>query len=137
MKSSVRVIQVGGNVSRFKVGDSVVGVGCMVDSCQHCASCEKGDEQYCEHGATFTTTVSYPQMTRCQPMVDTRRKIVVSEKFVLKFPNGFGSKRSRAVTVRRNYHLVTLRHWKQAKAAKFAVIGLGDLDIWRSNWLKL
>ena len=35
------VTQVGGEVSRFKVGDTV-GVGCMVDSCQSCASCDEG-----------------------------------------------------------------------------------------------
>ena len=30
-----RVSSVGADVSNFKVGD-MVGVGCMVDSCQHC-----------------------------------------------------------------------------------------------------
>jgi alcohol dehydrogenase (NADP+) len=33
-----RVSQVGAQVSRFKVGQ-IAGVGCMVDSCQTCASC--------------------------------------------------------------------------------------------------
>src|SRR5258708_75275 len=32
---------VGGAVTRFTVGDTV-GVGCMVDSCQHCAACDEG-----------------------------------------------------------------------------------------------
>ena len=32
------VTAVGGEVTRFKVGD-MVGVGCMVDSCQRCAAC--------------------------------------------------------------------------------------------------
>jgi alcohol dehydrogenase (NADP+) len=42
------VTQVGERVSRFKVGD-IAGVGCMVDSCQHCAACEEGLEQYYEN----------------------------------------------------------------------------------------
>lgn len=42
-----RVVAVGSSVSQFKPGDTV-GVGCMVDSCQHCASCNEGLEQYCE-----------------------------------------------------------------------------------------
>lgn len=33
-----RVINVGPDVTRFKPGDHV-GVGCMVDSCRHCAAC--------------------------------------------------------------------------------------------------
>ena len=44
---------VGANVSKFKVGD-LAGVGCMVDSCQHCESCAEGEEQYCENGFTGT-----------------------------------------------------------------------------------
>ncbi len=40
------VLQVGSKVTKFKVGDHV-GVGCMVDSCRHCSSCEAGLEQFC------------------------------------------------------------------------------------------
>ena len=40
-----RVTEVGSDVSRHKVGD-LVGVGCMVNSCQECAACEEGLEQY-------------------------------------------------------------------------------------------
>src|SRR5579875_3478359 len=44
-----RVVKVGDHVSKFREGD-VVGVGCMVDSCQHCNPCREGLEQYCENG---------------------------------------------------------------------------------------
>src|SRR3954463_597817 len=46
-----RVTAIGGEVAGFKVGDTV-GVGCLVDSCQHCPSCAEGLEQYCETGFT-------------------------------------------------------------------------------------
>jgi uncharacterized zinc-type alcohol dehydrogenase-like protein len=39
-----RAIRVGGEVTRFKAGD-LVAVGCLVDSCRHCASCSVGLEQ--------------------------------------------------------------------------------------------
>src|SRR5687768_18597388 len=51
------VAAVGGEVSKFKVGDAV-GVGCLVGSCQHCASCDEGLEQYCENG--FVATYNSP-----------------------------------------------------------------------------
>ena len=44
-----RVSAVGGEVTKVKAG-ALAGVGCMVDSCRRCFSCEDGLEQYCEHG---------------------------------------------------------------------------------------
>ena len=37
------VTEVGKNVTRFKVGETV-GVGCMVDTCLNCPQCLQGDE---------------------------------------------------------------------------------------------
>src|SRR5690554_5896666 len=48
-----RVSALGEQVSRHQLGD-IVGVGCMVDSCRHCASCDEGLEQYCEKGVVLT-----------------------------------------------------------------------------------
>jgi uncharacterized zinc-type alcohol dehydrogenase-like protein len=48
-----RVTQVSRDVKLFAIGDHV-GVGCMVDSCQHCDQCRKGEEQLCRHGNTPT-----------------------------------------------------------------------------------
>jgi hypothetical protein len=48
-----RVIEVGSEVTRFKTGDAVA-VGCMIDSCQHCDQCRKGEEQLCREGNTLT-----------------------------------------------------------------------------------
>src|ERR1700761_5903732 len=77
-----RVSAVGDHVTGFAVGD-LVGVGCLVDSCQHCASCEEDLEQYCENGFTLTYN---------SPIADApghtlggySDRIVVSDKFVLK-----------------------------------------------------
>jgi alcohol dehydrogenase (NADP+) len=48
-----RITRVGAQVGKFKAGQ-IAGVGCMVDSCQACPSCEQGLEQYCENGFTAT-----------------------------------------------------------------------------------
>lgn len=47
------VTAVGGEVTKFVVGDQV-GIGCMVDSCRACTSCERNLEQYCATGFTGT-----------------------------------------------------------------------------------
>src|SRR5882757_3971064 len=76
------VTAVGTAVSKFSVGDTV-GVGCMVDSCQHCYACDDGLEQYCEHG--FTGTYNFP--TDDAPghtMGGYSDSITVKDKFVLK-----------------------------------------------------
>ncbi|MDZ7681430.1 MAG: alcohol dehydrogenase catalytic domain-containing protein [Fodinibius sp.] len=48
-----RVTETGKNVEHFKEGQ-LVGVGCMVDSCQHCKHCKNDLEQFCEEGAVMT-----------------------------------------------------------------------------------
>ncbi len=48
------VAAVGRNVTNFKVGDRA-GVGCMVDSCMECGSCNHGEEHFCERGETLFT----------------------------------------------------------------------------------
>lgn len=48
-----KVVEVGNKVTNFKVGQHV-GVGCLVDSCQACPSCEKDEEQFCHNGSTQT-----------------------------------------------------------------------------------
>ena len=53
-----RVTRVGRDVKRFKPGD-LATVGCLVDSCQTCASCGDGLEQYCD-GTGLVGTYNSP-----------------------------------------------------------------------------
>ena len=120
-----RVTDVGAEVRRFKVGDAV-GVGCMVDSCQHCASCARGLEQYCENGNTQT----YNDVDRhdgSSTYGGYSERIVVSEKFVLKMPEDLDLKGAAPLLCAGITTWSLLRHWKVGPGSRVAVVGLGGL----------
>ena len=120
-----RVSDVGADVSRFKVGD-MVGVGCMVDSCQHCATCKDGLEQYCENTATWT----YNAIDRHDNMPTFggySERIVVSDKFVLRIPDSLDPKAAAPLLCAGITTYSPLHHWKIGKGSKVAIAGLGGL----------
>ncbi|MBF0505461.1 MAG: NAD(P)-dependent alcohol dehydrogenase [Nitrospirae bacterium] len=120
-----RMISVGPDVTRFKPGDHV-GVGCMVDSCRHCAACEQGLEQYCEEIPTYTYG-GIDRHDRMPTFGGYSEKIVVSDKFVLKIPDGLDLKGGAPLLCAGITTWSPLRHWKVGKGSKVAVIGLGGL----------
>jgi uncharacterized zinc-type alcohol dehydrogenase-like protein len=120
-----RVFAVGGHVGKFKVGD-LVGVGCMVDSCQHCEPCHEGLEQYCENG--FTGTYNGPaQGTGENTYGGYSDKIVVREEFVLRVPEGLDPAAAAPLLCAGVTTYSPLRHWKIKAGDKVAVVGLGGL----------
>lgn len=120
-----RVTSIGKDVKRFKPGDHV-GVGCMVDSCQKCSACEQGHEQYCENIATFTYN-HFDRHDKMPTYGGYSEKIVVSDKFVLKIPDGMDLKGAAPLLCAGITTWSPLRHWKVGKGSKVAVIGLGGL----------
>ncbi len=120
-----RVESVGAGVKKFKPGDTV-GVGCMVDSCQKCAACEHGLEQYCENGMTGTYS-SVDRRDHTPTYGGYSEKIVVSDKFVLKIPAGLDLKGAAPLLCAGITTWSPLRHWKAGKGTKLAVVGLGGL----------
>ncbi|WP_334184535.1 NAD(P)-dependent alcohol dehydrogenase [Novosphingobium sp.] len=120
------VSAVGSEVSAFKVGDTV-GVGCMVDSCQHCSSCDEGLEQYCENGFTGTyngQTADAPGHT----LGGYSQSIVVSDKFVLKISHP--AEQLAAVAPLLCAGITTwspLRHWNVGPGKKVGIVGIGGL----------
>ncbi|TCJ94027.1 putative zinc-type alcohol dehydrogenase-like protein [Volucribacter psittacicida] len=120
-----RVSRVGEKVSKFKVGD-LVGVGCMVDSCQHCHSCEQGLEQYCENG--FTDTYNAIDRHDHRPTYGGYSdKIVVTENFVLRVPENLDTSAVAPILCAGITTWSPLRHWNIGKGSKVAVVGLGGL----------
>jgi len=120
------VSAVGGAVTGFEVGDTV-GVGCMVGSCQRCASCAEGLEQYCENGFVGT----YNGATRDPPghtLGGYSQRIVVDDKFVLKIRHP--EEQLAAVAPLLCAGITTyspLRHWNVGPGKKVGVVGIGGL----------
>ena len=120
-----RVRQVGEEVVRFKTGD-MVGVGCMVDSCQHCQPCLKGWEQDCVKGSTFT----YNSRDRYDGSITYggySNSIVVRDKFVLSLPEGLDPAGAAPLLCAGITTWSPLLQWNVSKDSKVAVIGLGGL----------
>ncbi|WP_413741777.1 NAD(P)-dependent alcohol dehydrogenase [Sodalis sp. RH15] len=120
-----KVVSVGAGVKKFKVGDTV-GVGCLVDSCRHCSSCEQGLEQYCKEVATQT----YNDKDRhdgTPTYGGYSEKIVVSEDFVLRIPDNLDAKSAAPLLCAGITTYSPLRHWDVKKGSKVAVVGLGGL----------
>jgi len=120
------VSAVGSEVGGFKVGDTV-GVGCMVDSCQHCAACDEGLEQYCENGFVGTyngRTTDAPGHT----LGGYSQRIVVDEKFVLKIRHPEDELAAVAPLLCAGITTYSpLRHWKAGPGSKVGVVGIGGL----------
>ena len=126
-----RISQVGGHVRKFKVGD-LAGVGCMVDSCQVCANCRAGEEQYCLEGNTQTYNNLGRDGTPTYGGYSTT--IVVREEFVV----GVSDKLDLAAVAPLLCAGITtyspLKYWKVGRGHKLAVVGLGGLGHMGVKW---
>ena len=120
------VSAVGGEVHGFKVGDTV-GVGCLVGSCKHCASCDEGLEQYCTNGFVGTyngPTADAPGHT----LGGYSQRIVVDQDFVLHIRHP--QEQLAAVAPLLCAGITTyspLRHWNAGPGKKVGIVGIGGL----------
>jgi uncharacterized zinc-type alcohol dehydrogenase-like protein len=119
-----RVTRVGTEVARFKQGDTV-GVGCLVDSCNQCEACVHDHEQYCNDN-----TLTYADRDRhdkTPAFGGYSEKIVVTEKFVLRIPEGLDLAGAAPLLCAGITSYSPLRRWKAGPGRKVAVVGLGGL----------
>lgn len=120
-----RVTKVGSEVSKVKPGD-LVGVGCMVDSCRTCSSCQHDLEQYCLEGFTGTYN-SEDKHLNTYTFGGYSEKVVVDEHFVLKVPENLDPAAVAPLLCAGITTWSPLRHWNVKEGTKVAVVGLGGL----------
>ncbi|MFT6570625.1 MAG: putative zinc-type alcohol dehydrogenase-like protein, partial [Sphingomonas echinoides] len=122
-----RVTAVGSNVTKFAVGD-IAGVGCMVDSCGHCPSCNDGEEQYCETTGFVGTYNGPDPVMGGHTMGGYSDHIVVKQDFVLKVTHDEADLAAVAPLLCAGITTYSpLHHWKVGPGQKVGVVGLGGL----------
>lgn len=120
-----RVTATGAHVSRHQPGD-LVGVGCIVDSCQHCAECDDGLENYCDGmvGTYNGPTADAPGHT----LGGYAQAITVHERFVLKVTHPEDQLAAVAPLLCAGITTYSpLRHWGAGPGKKVGVVGIGGL----------
>ncbi|CAF0933015.1 unnamed protein product [Rotaria sordida] len=119
------VEQVGSNVKRFQIDDSV-GVGCMVDSCRNCKPCRMGFEQHCTAGVSYTYNST--EMDRKTPTYGGYSNLItVTEHFVFKIPKNLPLDGAAPLLCAGTTTYSALRQHNISKDSRVGVIGLGGL----------
>ncbi|WP_347401337.1 NAD(P)-dependent alcohol dehydrogenase [Halomonas litopenaei] len=120
-----RVASVGTQVTNVQVGD-LVGVGCIVDSCQHCEECDVGQENYCDAmiGTYNFPTPDAPGWT----LGGYAQQIVVNERYVLRIRHPESQLAAVAPLLCAGITTYSpLRHWNIGPGQKVGVVGIGGL----------
>ena len=119
------VIEVGHDVTRYKPGNRVA-VGCMVDSCQKCDQCHKGEEQLCREGMTWT--YGWPdRITGDITLGGYSKHLLCREEFVLSVPDGLDMSRAAPLLCAGITTYSPLRTWNVGPGSRVGVVGMGGL----------
>lgn len=123
-----KVLETGSEVSQFKEGD-IVAVGCMVDSCLDCPSCNNDLEQFCENGMTGTYNgkdkIGGAESDHTFGGYST--SITVREEFILSVPENLDLAAAAPLLCAGITTYSPLNHWNIKEGDKVGVVGLGGL----------
>ena len=103
-----------------------MAVGCMVDSCQRCDQCRKGEEQLCREGNTGTYG-GLDRITQEMTQGGYSKHVVVRQEFVLRVPEGLDLSRAAPLLCAGITTYSPLRTWDVGPGSRVGVIGLGGL----------
>ncbi len=120
-----KVIRVGSNVSKWKVGDTV-GVGCFVDSCRACPACASGEEQYCQGPATYTYNGQEKDGSGLT-FGGYSTQIVVDENYVVRVPASLALDAAAPLLCAGITTYSPLRHFGVKAGTRVGVVGMGGL----------
>ena len=120
-----RIVKVGRAVKNFKEGD-LAALGCMVDSCRHCAACLDGDEVFCENSVTLTYNFE-DKVLGGITYGGYSDSIVVDEGFVLKVSPKVDLVGTAPLLCAGITTYSPLRYAKVGKHQKVGIVGLGGL----------
>ncbi len=120
-----KVTAVGDAVERFAPGDRV-GVGCLVDSCRSCASCDDGLEQYCENGWVATYN-GEDRHDGSRTYGGYSERIVVSDRFVLKIPDSLDPAAAAPLMCAGITTYSPLKFFGVSAGHRVGVVGMGGL----------
>jgi uncharacterized zinc-type alcohol dehydrogenase-like protein len=120
-----RITAVGEHVKNFKIGD-IAGIGCIVDSCDHCEYCNEGIEQFCEEGVTFSFN-SEDKVSGGYTFGGFSKSYICNERYVLKVP-AFENLAAAAPLLCAGITVYSpLKHWGAGPGKKVGVLGIGGL----------
>jgi len=122
-----RVSAAGSKVTKFKVGD-IAAVGVIVDSCRKCAPCKKGEEHFCDEGATLTYAAK-DRVDGSITMGGYSNNYVVDERFAHTVPSNLDMAGVAPLLCAGITTYSPLRHWKVGPGMKVGIIGLGADEV--------
>ncbi|WP_020215141.1 NAD(P)-dependent alcohol dehydrogenase [Flavobacterium rivuli] len=123
-----RVISTGSAVTKFSAGD-LVGVGCMIDSCQHCEPCHENEEQFCQgpHGQTMTYNGYWKPDPNFNTFGGYSENLVANEKFVMKIPESLEISAVAPILCAGVTTYSPLKYWGVTAGHTVGVAGIGGL----------
>jgi len=120
-----RVTAAGNNVKKFKAGD-IAAVGVIVDSCRHCAPCNRGEEHFCLEGSTLTYAAK-DRVDGSITMGGYSSNYVVDERFAHTVPANLDLAAVAPLLCAGITTYSPPRHWNVGPGKKVGIIGLGGL----------
>jgi len=121
------VSKVGDGVTRFAEGD-IVGVGCMVNSCQQCDQCKMGHEQYCTGPRSCMLTYNGPKKPDgSNTYGGYSTGIVVRQEFVLSIPDAIDPAEAAPILCAGATTYQPMKYFGLRKGQVLGVAGIGGL----------
>jgi uncharacterized zinc-type alcohol dehydrogenase-like protein len=122
-----RVSRAGESVKNFKVGD-LCAVGCIVDSCGKCKSCQEGLENYCESEPGFLATYNGTMNPNGQKTFGGySKRMVVRERFLLHVPANIELAAVAPILCSGVTTYSPLKRWGAGPGKKVGIVGFGGL----------